>query len=234
MDINKLDKIVLKQSDIVKIGKWYEFHFDEMREKGVTNFPLEECLFEMMMNDLPSFLPKSYVKQIVHFKLDKDNLNMFFDLFIGDEDNPTISWVLDEGFLQEGKINWKSHLKSGIRIPDETAQETARFCTKVVFETFAYMTNVTENVVEKKMSKSITKKAKKKNKNNKNRSVKISVTRYEFDFERGESQREYERHTLAWTVRGHWRYIKKTGKRVWVKGYIKGDTEKVEGKTYKF
>ncbi|MBZ9635531.1 hypothetical protein [Clostridium sp. FP1] len=46
-----------------------------------------------------------------------------------------------------------------------------------------------------------------------------------------EEKREYERHTLGWTVRGHWREYK-SGKKVWIKPHINGDKDNVEGKVY--
>jgi hypothetical protein len=46
-----------------------------------------------------------------------------------------------------------------------------------------------------------------------------------------EHTREYERQAEAWTVRGHWRHLK-DGRKVWVRPYIKGDPEQVEGNIY--
>ncbi|MBU3153922.1 hypothetical protein [Clostridium estertheticum] len=46
-----------------------------------------------------------------------------------------------------------------------------------------------------------------------------------------EEKREYERHILGWTVRGHWRTYK-SGNKIWIKPQIRGDKEQVQGKVY--
>ncbi|NFL57788.1 hypothetical protein FDB60_01710 [Clostridium botulinum] len=46
-----------------------------------------------------------------------------------------------------------------------------------------------------------------------------------------EEKREYERHIVGWTVRGHWREYK-SGKKIWIKPQIRGDKEHIEGKIY--
>lgn len=46
-------------------------------------------------------------------------------------------------------------------------------------------------------------------------------------------KKRYERKTESWTVSGHWRHMKKTGKKVWIPSYTKGSGEK-SSKIYKF
>jgi hypothetical protein len=44
-------------------------------------------------------------------------------------------------------------------------------------------------------------------------------------------KRNYNRHTLGWTVRGHWRTYK-SGKKTWIKPSVRGDKDKITGKIY--
>ncbi len=47
------------------------------------------------------------------------------------------------------------------------------------------------------------------------------------------SSHSFVRHAKNWTVRGHWRTYKKSGKKVWVKAHVKGNISKdVKGKSY--
>ncbi len=45
------------------------------------------------------------------------------------------------------------------------------------------------------------------------------------------SKRIFQRHTEAWTVKGHWRTLK-SGKRTRVRPYVKGDPSKLDPSTY--
>lgn len=45
------------------------------------------------------------------------------------------------------------------------------------------------------------------------------------------SMKNYQRHTDAWYTRGHWRTLK-SGRRVWVKGHVKGDADKLQQRIY--
>lgn len=258
MNLDKLDRIELSMNDVDKVRKWYDFHSDEIREKGEFNFPFEECLIvltngdkmlsSLTQDELDNYAKKSNVdKSIVennpyneitiHFKLDKHNFNMEYKIYVQEagktDDKPTLSWNVDSDFLKNGEVKWQSGLKN-VLIPKDIALEQVKFQTLISFEIFAYMTNVTENVIEKKSSKQITKKGKSKNgKVGKNRVIRIGVTKYIIDFDSKETGRKNDRHSLAWTVRGHWRYYKESGKRVWVKPHVKGQGESTDGKIYK-
>lgn len=241
MDLNKLDRIELSMKDIEKVSNWFAFHH---KEGEMINFPLSEGLVVITDNfydglNLERFnMDIPYNEIIIHFKAHEGIFNASFDMYIQEraipDEAPMLSWELDKDFFDSGKFKWKSGFKRAV-LPDHLAQEQAKHHTRLTLEILTYMVNVTENVIEKKVTRTVKKKAKaKKGLNAKKRSVKISVTKYQFDFEGGgEESRKYDRHTLAWTVRGHWRYYKKTGKRVWVKGYVKGDADNVEGKIYK-
>lgn len=64
--------------------------------------------------------------------------------------------------------------------------------------------------------------------------VSVSKPKKVYDYDQAEREgekRSYERHIESWEVAGHWREYKKTGKRVFVKGYKKGSGKK-KGKDY--
>lgn len=61
---------------------------------------------------------------------------------------------------------------------------------------------------------------------------KVTTKVYTFKEPTEGEKRSYERKTDAWNVRGHWRTYKKSGKRVWIPPYPKGEGVK-EGKEYK-
>lgn len=90
-----------------------------------------------------------------------------------------------------------------------------------------------ENAIYKKQTqikqgkpKGMTKKEREREERRKR--IRVSKPKVNYDYE--EAQREgekrgYERHTEEWEVSGHWRFYKKSGKRVFVKGYKKGNGE---------
>lgn len=45
-------------------------------------------------------------------------------------------------------------------------------------------------------------------------------------------KQRYERKTESWTVSGHWRYLKKSDKKIWIPSYVKGEGERTP-KRYK-
>lgn len=64
--------------------------------------------------------------------------------------------------------------------------------------------------------------------------VSVSKPKKVYDYEQAErdgEKRSYERQAESWEVAGHWRQYKKSGKRVFVKGYRKGEGIK-KGKDY--
>lgn len=238
----KLDRIELTSNDIEKITKWKVFHYDELKGKGELHFPIEEGLL-VIKEDFSDIVSKEqldffgidslpYNEIMIYFKMNKVNIGMTCEMYIQEsgklDEAPTLIWTLDEEYLQTEKFKWKSGFKR-LNLPEDVAQGQAKHHTALLIDLFTYMVYVSENVIEKKSSKTITKKG--KGGKSKSRKVRISVTRYVFNHETN-GERKYDRHTLGWTVRGHWRYYKKSGKQVWIEGYVKGDKKNVEGKTY--
>jgi hypothetical protein len=243
MNFDKLDIIQVSMSDFAEIDKWMNDNYDSLKVQQEINFPLEEGIVLVKdervskeASDLAKRLINAeipYDEILIHFKV-RGGFNVSFDLYIHDssnrDDRATLSWKMDETYFDTGKFEWETKLNSKKLLKDQMAQRQATFYTANIFSLFLYMLHAQGNVKEEKERKVIRKKAKSKSNNKKNRTVRISTTRYTINYD-GE-KRNYERHTDAWTVRGHWRYYKKSGKRVWIEPYKKGEGE-TEGKVYK-
>ncbi|MFS0905728.1 hypothetical protein AB3N02_22030 [Priestia aryabhattai] len=230
INYEKLDKIVLTEKEMQHILEWdRENHH---RFDSIT-FPLSEGVIEVE-HYLGAFMGHNFdmhVTTLNYFKINEEYIE--FKQFDKTDMKELISFKLDETFGDDGQTKYRD-LKTNI--PRATEKDTKGQADMMVFSTlcvFQYMTRVTHTVKEAKESKVIKKKQKSKKASgtNKNRVTRINTTRYTFDFERTSSG-NYERHTPAWTVRGHWREYKKTGKRVWVKPHVKGEGE-VLPKVYK-
>lgn len=167
----------------------------------------------------------------IHFKIDDDNISIsnydMSDMF------KMVSANIGEKFFTDGEIDIKVGSNTFNKLGDEYLNRLAKVTVLMVFDIFQYMTNKEENVIENKVKKTL-KNTKKSSKSGKKRSkyVKIHSKRYNFDVNAKNNVKKYERHTESWTVRGHWRYYKKSGKRIWIDGYVKGKGQ-VEGKVYK-
>lgn len=104
-----------------------------------------------------------------------------------------------------------------------------RAVNSVIIFTIDYINTTHRSYVEERELVP-TKKGGKKSKSKKRY---INKRKYTINKISNDYKREYERHALAWTVRGHWRKLN-SGKYIWVKPHIKGDkTKEVENKPYK-
>ena len=243
MKLDKLDIIQVSMNDFVEVDKWRNAN-EHLRNQEEINFPLEEVIVlikdKKVMDEAREYSKRiineeiPYDEIMVHFKVEGD-FDLTFDLYIQEsnkrDDNPTLSWKMNQAFFDTGKFEWSSGFKNKRLMTNEIAQRQCLYYTANIFSLFLYMLHAKGNVKEEKERKVISKKAKSNSKSKKNRTVRITTTRYTIDYNNGE-KRDYGRHTDAWTVRGHWRYYKKSGKRVWIDSYKKGEGE-TEGKVYK-
>ncbi|PGO60643.1 hypothetical protein [Priestia megaterium] len=222
MNIEKLDKIILTKEDASKIMAWDKEHHSEY--DGMT-FPLTEGVIEL--EDV--FEPTNVtVTTLTYFKITEDYI--LFRQFDKADMEEMFSFKI-AGDKGDEFTDMKSYIKGATL---KVMNEQARMTTFLMFCVFQYMANVSKNVVEHKISKVIKKKQKGKKafSNTKNKITRISTTKYTFDFSNKETS-NYERHAHAWTVRGHYRQLK-SGKRVWIKPYVKGDVnEEIQPKEYK-
>lgn len=229
---DKLDKIELNESDIAKITIWGS---TINKDDFDFNSPMQEGL--IIINQSYNFHGKNVdIKAITYFKI-HDN-GFIIKQYDSSDMVEILSFDIDFDAIEKEKgnvgiVNVKSKwLKS--HKDDVMMQCNATML--LIINLFAFMTTVDEVVVSKKETKHITKKqkSKKASKSNSKRIVKVSTIRYTFNFDDSEREhRVYERHVDGWSVRGHWRYIKKSNKWTWVRPHVKGDKENVSPKTYK-
>lgn len=224
MNLDKLDRIVLTRKDAEHIMDWdKENHYSYNREE--FNFPLTEGVVEL--TEYVEMLGKE-LTTVTYFKITEEYLH--FRQFDKLDNQEVMSFKIKSDDSGGTFSDMVSTIK---RATQKDLHESARMTTYLCFCVFQYMTLVESNVVQQTESRSIKKKqkGKKLSKNNKNRIVKVTTTRYTFDHSK-DSSRKYERRTLAWNVRGHWRQLK-SGKRIWISPYPKGNPDEVEPKEYK-
>jgi hypothetical protein len=226
LNFDKLDKIYLNRNDVEKIFEWDRVNHHKYDS---VSFPLTEGL--IYLEEHSEFF-KVTLTSITYFKIDESGI--IFRLFDESDRKEMLSFKLDLTIEKTGDVpltNFKNYLRNA---REEDYKGQALMSTQLLLCLFQYMTHVTEHVVEKKETKTIAKKVKSKKSsgNNKNRYVKINTVSYSFDYDKDRIKNKYERQALAWTVRGHWRHYRKTGKTVWIKPHVKGEGE-VTAKNYK-
>lgn len=219
----KLDKIVLTQDDYVKVSNWN----NENRDKFTTlDIPLSEGLI------YSSQYVEMYgetLTQVTYFHFEEDRI--LFRQFDGKDMSEFLSFemnMVDEETISN--MNTFSEFAS-----KERYTITAQLTALMVSDVLQYISNAPQHVKETKEKKVINKKqkSKKSSKNNKSRQVKINTVKYTFDFSEEYEKRHYERSAESWSVRGHWRIYKDTGKRVWIKPHVKGSGDNIEPKEYR-
>lgn len=219
----KLDKIVLTEDDYAKVSKWNNENRDKFTALDV---PLSEGLIynSHYMEEYDATLI-----QITYFHFDEDRI--LFRIFDEKDMSEVMSFemnMVDDEPISNMKMFGDIASKKHYTI---TAQLTIMLVTDVL----QYISNAPQHVKETKETKVINKKqkSKKSSKNNKSRQVKINTVKYTFDFSEEYAKRHYERSAESWSVRGHWRIYKGTGKRVWIKPHVKGSGENIEPKEYR-
>ena len=221
---HRLNKIVVNEDEFRKITEWVKSN----NFKSI-DFPFNECF--VIINNI-SYRRINFNADLgIYFKL-QDN-EMTVKQYDMKDFKEMLSAKIGEDFFTDGKMDIDAKIKSIEILGKEHLEKTAILAIASVFDIFQYMTNKPENVVQSKSSRTIKKPSiKKTSRNKKSNHVKIHANKYTFDLSRNPTNTNYERYTEAWTVRGHWRYYKESGKRVWINAYTKGKGE-VEGKTYK-
>lgn len=238
INVSALDRIIINSKDVIKIK--------EAIDTILKNPELKEKIMEL---DLP-FDTKGIISyEVTSHKLSKVlgrlNANFYFNLanpkgleINGIEEDGTLLYrvILD---VQADKYEYKAFQKNN-SLDEHTAIEMAKRVALVLLDFMKYTqymgymkqnsTIVVKRAVVKNKSQGTTKKPTKDN-----RAV-VSVSKPKKIYNYEEAQREgekrnYERHTESWEVVGHWRHYKKSDKRVFVKGYKKGEGKK-KGKDY--
>lgn len=221
---HKLDKIVLNSEEFDSISQWVR-----SQKFNSIDIPLNECF--VILEGVENKILNTTINSGLHFKITNNNIiisqydmNDMFRMFTAH---------LGDKFFTEGKIDIDLGVERFKLLGEDYINNLVMISIAMVFDVFQYMTNKPQNITEKKVRK-VLKNTKKRSKSTKSRPkyVKIHSNKYIFDINANNSSKKYQRHAKSWSVRGHWRYYKKSGKRVWIDGYIKGDGE-IEGKIYK-
>lgn len=221
----KLDKIVLTESQLKEISKWVA-----LQKFETIDLPLKECF--IIVNDIKYKHINLESDMGIYFKSDNNAITIAqYDM---KDFSPLFSAKITESFFSDGDFELTVFSKYIKMLSREYHKKVALTTILIVFDIFQYMTHKQDHVVQSNTDRLIKKKKKGKttSRNKKSNYVKIHSKKYTFDFTRKPTERKYERHMESWTVRGHWRYYKNTGKKVWINSYIKGRGN-VKGKVYK-
>jgi hypothetical protein len=235
--LEHLDRIVLSTQEVFKIHDWVSENKDRY---GVDLFRIP---FDEILIIINNFEINKNIGEIYLHVQSKDNVIrfMYYDaefkvkLIDFGFDTETYEFNPEADEVGYSWLNYSISNASEMKLSYEEIKKTTDMLFLMATDIFMFVTFNKEIIKSEKVTKvkSKKKKHKKKSKNNAKREVQITSTVYTFDFNKFDTiKREIERHIESWNVRGHWRYIKKTGKRVWVKPHVKGEG-KVETKIYK-
>lgn len=201
MNLNNVDKILMKdKSELDKLMQWKDNNKELVRN---YNPVLEEGLI----------IFEEY-KQ--YFKQTENKVN--YIVWFGDKEVMKLEILNCQGGYVVKNIWSIFH--------PEHQEMSIKDCVTTHYSLMAYMANYTEYVTEKRQRVIKKKKASSKSKKN-NRVIKLGKRIYDVTIPQSVAmeKRSYKKHTEAFTVSGHYRTYKKTGKRVWIASYIKGNKE---------
>lgn len=222
---HKLDKIVLHEDELREISRWVE-----QQDFKTVDIPLHECF--VIINGIAHKKLNLEFNSGIHFRITNDTIKITqYDM---KDFSEIFTATVGERFFAEQMMDIEVKDKIYKLLGEEQLNKVAKACILSILDIFQYMTHKKESVIEsktKRMIKKVSKRGKSTSRNKKPNYVKIHSNKYTFDVT-AQPNRKYNRHTESWTVRGHWRYYKKSGKRVWIDGYVKGNGN-IEGKVYK-
>lgn len=204
MNLDKLDRIVLKEDDVHKLMIWKDQHKDFVRS------------FKPAMTQGMIVVGDNH-QQVFH----TDNHSTVNTTYFKGNKIFAIQW---NKHTYRGSILYSNVIK-------EKENEYAEDVISLHASLMAYMEHSKDNQelvsshriqVTKTKKGSVSKRSKKV--------VKISRTVYSIHFNNEDNagdKRSYERQIVAWTVRGHWRKTKSG--RTWIKPYVKGKRQEQKG-----
>jgi hypothetical protein len=222
MNIDRLDKIILSESDLNKVLDW-----DKENHHKFTSleFPLNEGIL-IAEYTLP-FARGIKIKEGLYFKHSNDEI--YLATYDMSDMTKLLSLTIGEGF-NPNDMNVNVHYD---KAPRHIAQKDMGMKVMVLMALFQYMNHHREVVEVKEDTRELIKKAKHGKPSSKNRTTKITKLIYTINHSKlvSNDKRKYDRHTESWTQRGFWRHYK-SGKATWIEPQVKG-SGKVQPKTYK-
>jgi hypothetical protein len=242
-DLNKLDIIDLTDEEFDNIiAPWCYNNKEKIMQdkdnikhifdKGVINIKQTENKFDMYTYFEVKYLQEKEIIELCTYAhaYDSKELNFCWNL----EPQVTIEEHINSFVLNETMhFNWKYYKNKELDYVDdmEVYDTLQKYFSIIIYsqlneEHIIRQTKTTTKKIQSKKDKRAGKKPKVK-------LLKQTIIRLNTDHIQltEEDKRDYERHKLGWTVRGHWRHYQ-SGKEVWIKPQVRGDKENVEGKIY--
>jgi hypothetical protein len=217
MNTERLDKIIMSEEDFNRLFEWRDNHKGFVRN------------FKPVMDEGLIIVGEGKTKFEQVFKRDGDVYTYTFT-------QGKAKRVVEFNSIDKtGDI-----LESTIELPTPEAEhEFNSSMISLHASLMAYMEYYSDQkeyvVVE---STSIVKKKKKKKgkSSNKRSAIRIGKKIYKVSINNKATQRDtrlYERKTEKWRVRGHYRTLK-SGEKIWIEPYIKGEGKEISAKEYRF
>lgn len=225
INIEKIDQIIINDEQLSHIKEW-------VAEKKFENidFPFEEVVVIVKDMSWKGFNTK--IDTGVYFKSNEDTITI--KQFDPIDNKILLTCTIDDNFVETKNMKIESKYINYYK--EEYFQKIGITLLLIVFDIFQYITKRERYIVETNIRKTIkkpTKKSSRKSKNKKNyRYIQSKITRYTISDSPTNNTFRNKKYTHSWRVRGHWRYYKSTGKKVWVNSYIKGEGQ-LKGSKYK-
>ncbi|SMC19425.1 hypothetical protein SAMN02745134_00826 [Clostridium acidisoli DSM 12555] len=242
-DLDKLDIIELTDEEFDNIiAPWCYNNKEKIMQnkdnikhifnKGIISIKQTENKFDMYNYFEVKHLQKKSVIELCTYlhAYDSRKLNFCWNL----EPQVTIEEHINSFVHNEiMNFNWKYYKNKELDYVDdmEVYDTLQKYFSIIIFSQLnqEYVIRQTKTTSKKIQSK----KDKRAGKKPRTKLIKQNIIRINTDHIQltEEEKRDYERHTLGWTVRGFWRNYK-DGKRVWIKPHVRGDKDNIEGKIY--
>lgn len=213
-NIEKLDKILLTQKEVDLLFEWRDNHKEFVRDYKpvlLSGRIMVDDYLDMAFVDKFSFVYFDiyYNNKIIHsFALNtktKKGITTFTQLNMGEKEFEYNSSLVSLHASLMAYMEYYSDKKEYVEVKD-----------------------VVNNKAVKKRGKKSSKKSKTNIVRIKKKVYKINVTKESIQLDR----KRYERKVEKWSVRGHWRTLK-SGNKVWIKPYVKGQGKEITPKDYR-
>lgn len=231
---DKLDKIVVDENDFKKIRKYIDSKDDEK----IFNYPLSKGVLiysQKIDSTMLGVTLKGYAKQAIEFDFEADKSEISIAMYTTDvfdtlEQAKNFDMLLKTiiTVTEDKEINVEIVDKKLKMMSNEIAKENALTSLGMLMDTLFYMSDYKNNeIIEVTEVKTVKRKSsgKSNKKSHKSNIVRITTKKYVIDRRKIPSKAKNVRRVLQWTVRGHWRHYKKSGKKVWINPYTKGNKE---------
>lgn len=223
MNLDKLDKISLTDKEVDLLFVWRNNHKEYVR------------------NYKPALL-----KGLIELRLHEDNTVYHRQVFETVENETVFTLYNNDEVIY--KLKWLGNNTAEIlesKYQFESDEKSFKYNSSIIsiyaslMAYIEYYSDKKEYVEVKEVSTLSNKRQnnnnKKKNSNKKKPPIRIKRKVYKVNVSKEATvldKKRYERKAESWTVKGHWRNMK-SGKKVWVKPYVKGEGKNITPKEYR-